>query len=92
MREIGVRALKLSLSETLRAVGRGQQVRVTVRGRPIADIVPAGSSAADDPLRALVAQGRLTPPVRALPTKAPRLLQGRQSASSLVLAERDAER
>ena len=43
MREIGVRELKQSLSETLRAVGRGEPVRVTLRGRPLADIVPAGS-------------------------------------------------
>ena len=46
MREIGVRDLKRSLSETLRAVERGEQVRVTVRGRAIADIVPTGAAAA----------------------------------------------
>ena len=47
MREIGVRELKRSLSETLRAVEDGEQVRVTVRGRPVADIVPAGAAAED---------------------------------------------
>jgi len=92
MREIGVRELKLSLSETLRAVSRGQQVRVTVRGRPVADIVPAGASAEDDRLRELVADGRLMSPTRPRPDKAPRLANSRHSASSLVLAERDAER
>ena len=92
MREIGVRELKLSLSETLRAVGRGEQVRVTVRGRPVADIVPAGASAEDDRLRALVADGRLVAPTRARPTRAPRLVKGTRSASSLVLSEREAER
>jgi prevent-host-death family protein len=92
MREIGVRELKGSLSETLRAVGRGQQVRVTVRGRPVADIVPAGASAESDRLRSLVAQGRLTPPARALPAQPPRLARGDRSASSLVLSEREAER
>jgi len=40
MREIGVRDLKRSLSETLRAVERGEQVRVTVRGRAIATSFP----------------------------------------------------
>jgi prevent-host-death family protein len=45
MREMGVRELKTTLSQTLRAVARGQQVRVTLRGRPLADIVPAGASA-----------------------------------------------
>jgi prevent-host-death family protein len=92
MREIGVRELKLSLSETLRAVGRGQQVRVTLRGRPIADIVPAGASAEDDRLRGLVAQGRLVAPTRARPKRTPRLVKTGRSASSLVLSEREAER
>jgi prevent-host-death family protein len=92
MREIGVRELKLSLSQTLRAVARGQQVRVTLRGRPLADIVPAGASVQDDPLRALVAEGRLTPHTRARAERAPRLVKTRSSASSLVLAEREAER
>jgi prevent-host-death family protein len=92
MREIGVRELKRSLSETLRAVNRGEQVRVTVRGRPVADIVPAGASADDDRLRELVADGRLVAPTRARDRKAPRLVTTRRSASSLVLSERDAER
>jgi prevent-host-death family protein len=92
MREIGVRELKMSLSETLRAVGRGQQVRVTIRGNPIADIVPAGVSADGDLLRKLVADGRLVAPTRTRPTKAPRLVKSQRSASSLVLSERDDER
>jgi prevent-host-death family protein len=92
MREIGVRELKMTLSQTLRAVARGQQVRVTLRGRPLADIVPAGAAATDDGLRRLVAQGRLVAPARARPTRAPRPVQGKRSASGLVLAEREAER
>jgi len=92
MREIGVRELKQTLSETLRAVSRGQQVRVTVRGQPVADIVPAGASAEDDRLRELVADGRLAAPTRSRAKRAPKLVKGRTSASSLVLAEREAER
>ncbi len=92
MREIGVRELKMTLSQTLRAVARGQQVRVTLRGRPVADIVPAGASAQDDRLRGLVAQGRLALPARVRPERAPRLVKGNRSASSLVLTEREAER
>jgi prevent-host-death family protein len=92
MREIGVRELKTTLSQTLRAVARGQQVRVTLRGRPLADIVPAGVSTNDDHLRQLVAQGRLVVPVRARPTRAPRLVKTDRSASGLVLAEREVER
>ncbi len=91
MREIGVRELKQTLSETLRAVGRGEQIRVTVRGRAVADIVPAGVGG-DDRLRALVAEGRIVPPSRSHPSRAPRLATGRQSASALVLSERDAQR
>ena len=92
MREIGVRDLKRSLSETLRAVERGEQVRVTVRGRAIADIVPAGAAAGDDRVRTLVADGRLTPPASARPKRAPRLVKTHDSASALVISERDAER
>ena len=92
MREIGVRELKQSLSETLRAVARGEQVRVTLRGRPVADIVPAAAATGDDRLRELVAEGRLVPPARARPRRAPKLASARRSASSLVLSERDAER
>lgn len=92
MREIGVRELKQSLSEILRAVERGQQVRVTVRGRPVADLVPAVPSADESRLRELVAEGRLVPPSRGRPAKAPRLARAATRASSLVLAERDAER
>jgi len=92
MREIGVRELKTTLSQTLRAVGRGQQVRVTVRGRPVADIVPAGVSAEDDRLRRLIAQGRLVAPSRVHPKRAPPLAVSPLSASSLILAEREAER
>jgi len=92
MREIGVRDLKRSLSATLRAVERGEQVRVTVRGRAIADIVPAGAAAGDDRVRALVAEGRLTPAASPRPKRAPRLVTTRGSASALVIGERDAER
>jgi len=92
MREVGVRKLKQSLSETLHAVAEGEQVRVTVRGKAVADIVPARSSAGSDRLRELVVDGRLVAPSRARPTRAPRLAKGCRSASALVLAERDTER
>jgi len=92
MRQMGVRELKQSLSETLRAVGRGEQVRVTIRGRAVADIVPAGATAGNDRVRQLVAEGRLVAPSRAHPRRPPRPVPDRRSASALVLAERDAER
>jgi prevent-host-death family protein len=91
MREIGVRELKASLSETLKAVHNGEQIRVTVRGQAVADLVPAGAGG-DDPLRQLVAEGRVTPPSRSLPTRPPRMVKAKTSATELVLSERDAER
>jgi prevent-host-death family protein len=92
MRQLGVRELKRSLSRVLHAVSRGEQVRVTLRGRPIADIVPAREAAQEDRLRELVAQGRVQLPGRAHPPRAPRLAPGHRRASELVLAERDDER
>jgi len=91
MREVGVRELKTHLSEALREVERGGRLRVTVHGRPIADIVPAAAGR-DDDLRALVAEGRLTPPSRTGPRRAPKLVRDVRAASALVLAERDEQR
>lgn len=91
MREIGVRDLKSSLSSVLREVEEGEQVRVTVRGRPVADIVPAAAKASKARLRELVASGRVTPASRPRPSRPPRPMQGKRSAVSIVLAERDAE-
>jgi prevent-host-death family protein len=92
MREIGVRELKQSLSKTLRSVSRGEQFRVTLRGRPVADLVPAAAASKDDQLRRLVADGRLAAPAAARPRHAPPLVESDVSASSLVLSEREAER
>jgi prevent-host-death family protein len=92
MRVVGIRELKASLSETLRDVGRGERIRVTSRGRAVADIVPAGSAMADDKLSALVSAGRVVPPAAPRPSRLPRLARAARSASGLVLAERDADR
>jgi prevent-host-death family protein len=40
--EIGVRALRNHTSEVIAAVESGERVTLTVRGRPVADIVPHG--------------------------------------------------
>ncbi|MGH7919114.1 MAG: type II toxin-antitoxin system Phd/YefM family antitoxin [Candidatus Dormibacteraceae bacterium] len=92
MREVGVRQLKRTLSETLRAAGRGEVIRVTSRGRPLADIVPAGAPASDDRLRQLILDGRVVPPAQGRPPRAPRLVTSSRPASQLVLAERDSQR
>jgi prevent-host-death family protein len=92
MREIGIRELKTKLSTVLHRVGEGEQIRVTRRGQPVADIVPAGSRRRDEDLRKLVADGRVTPAARPRPRRSPRPLDTGRSASAIVLAERDAER
>jgi prevent-host-death family protein len=89
MREIGVRDLKASLSEVLRRVGDGEQVRVTLRGEPVADIVPAGTIRAHDVLNTLVTEGRVSPPSQPRPGSAPRLVSASRSATAAVLEERD---
>lgn len=92
MREIGVRELRETLAEILRAVEAGEHVRVTSRGRALADIVPAGSPARDARLEELIRLGRVVPPSRGRPAKAPRMAQSDRSASAAVLAERALER
>lgn len=92
MHEIGIRKLKTNLSSVLRQVDAGEQIRVTRRGRPVADIVPAGAQRGDQRLRALVADGRVTPASRPRPSRSPRPLKTGRSASAIVLAERDDER
>jgi prevent-host-death family protein len=39
-REIPQRELRNDIGNVLRRVARGQRLRVTVRGRPVADLVP----------------------------------------------------
>ena len=92
MRVVGIRELKASLSEALRDVARGERIRVTSRGRAVADIVPAGASMGDERLSSLVSTGRVVPAAAPRPARLPRLAKAERPASSVVLAERDAER
>ncbi len=92
MREIGVRELKSRLSEVLRAVEAGEEVRVTVRGRPVAEIRPTAESRAEKRMRELVAEGRVTPPSRPLPRNVPFPPPGKGSGTAMILAEREEER
>jgi prevent-host-death family protein len=91
MREIGVRELRATLSRTLREVSRGQRVRITAHGRPLADIVPTGSTRTDDWLDELVAVGRVTRATKPH-GEPPPLQKGKVSASDIILREREAER
>ena len=88
MREIGVRELKASLSKTLREVSRGNRVRVTAHGRPLADIVPADGAQTDDRLAELIAAGRVTPATKPHGTPPP-LRRGKVSATEIILSERE---
>lgn len=81
--------MKATLSSVLHSVDEGEQIRVTLRGRHVADIVPAGSRRSDDRLRVLVAEGRISPAARPLPRERSRPLDIGRSASAIVLAERD---
>jgi prevent-host-death family protein len=93
MRAIGIRELKASLSGVLDKVEGGEPIRVTKRGRPVADIVPATAGRrSDERLRTLASEGSVTLPTRPLPGRAPRLVRAARSASEIVLAERDEER
>ena len=92
MRTIAVRELKANLSATLRAVERGERIRVTSRGRVVADIVPVGSPAPDPRIAELIAQGRITPASMPLPEKPPPLVRARRSATEIILADRESER
>ena len=89
MVEVGVRRLKNELSEYLRLVARGEAVRITHRGQPVADLVPAHTAESSALARARAA-GRVTP-ARAPRRRAPRLVDG-PSASAEILAERAEDR
>ncbi len=94
MVQVGARELKNALSAYLRRVSNGEHVRVTLRGRPVADLVPTGRSAAEDHRRRLVADGTLTPASAPKPDRPPKLarpLPG-STPSELVLAEREDDR
>jgi prevent-host-death family protein len=43
VREIPQRELRNNVAAVLREVAAGESLRVTVRGRPVADLVPIGS-------------------------------------------------
>jgi prevent-host-death family protein len=91
MREIGVRDLKAQLSNVLREVEKGERVRVTSRGRPVADIVPMEPVLPGDPMEKLIAEGRVTPPSGPLPKNPPLPIDTGRSVSATILAEREEE-
>lgn len=55
---VGIRELRQNLSKYLRRVARGEALRVTDRGRPVALLAPLPDEAS--PVDRLVSAGRLT--------------------------------
>ncbi len=53
--EIGAFDAKAKLSELLRGVREGQCYTITVRGEPVADLVPSGLATRGDPRAAIAA-------------------------------------
>lgn len=94
MIEVGARELKNALSAYLRRVSEGEHVRVTLRGKPVADLVPAGRSAGEDRRRRLVADGTVVPARASKPDRPPPLAQPLPgfTPSELILAEREHDR
>lgn len=91
MREIGVRDLRAQLSSVLRRVERGERVKVTSRGRPVAEIVPVGPERSET-MRRLIAEGKVTPASRPLPKEPPLPIDTGISGTAIILAEREEER
>lgn len=85
--------MKANLSGVLREVEAGEHVRVTVRGRPVADLVPAGRPQRySEGMRKLIAEGKVTPASRPLPLPKAKPRFTGKSATAIVLEEREEER
>ncbi len=89
-----MKQLKNDLSAYLRRVAQGEQVRVTMRGRPVADLVPPATDGEPDRIDALIAAGRITPASTPKPSKPPPLAPPGPgpTLSEIILAEREEDR
>lgn len=89
-----MKELRNRLSEYLRRVAGGERVTVTMHGRPVAEILPAG--AARDPdeehWRRLIAEGKVSPATLPKPDKDPPLYKVPGGASKYILEEREEDR
>lgn len=83
--------MKAQLSRVLRDVEKGERVRVTSRGRPVADIVPVAPERGQG-LEKLIAEGKVTPAAGSIPKNPPPPRKTGRSASAVILAEREEER
>jgi prevent-host-death family protein len=92
MREIGIGELKANLGSVLRRVGEGERVRITRRGRYVADLLPPETDPAEMHMRKLIAEGRVTPASGSIPKNPPPPRKTGRSASAVILAEREEDR
>lgn len=92
MREIGIGELKANLGSVLRRVGEGERVRVTRRGRYVADLLPPETDPAEMHMRRLIAEGKVTPASGSIPKNPPPPRKTGRSASAVILAEREEDR
>lgn len=74
-------------------------MRVTRRGRPVAEVVPVDSSETarkgperSEAMKKLIAEGRVTPGVRSRTRRRPRPRDLGISGTAIILAEREEER
>ncbi|MCU1452053.1 MAG: prevent-host-death family protein [Acidimicrobiales bacterium] len=90
MGQVGVRALKQNASAVVAAAAAGDEVTITDRGRPVAQLGPIASSR----LEAMVASGRARPAKRRIAELDPpaRRRSGRPSLSTTLAEMREAER
>lgn len=63
MLEIGVRELKRDLSAYLERAANGEQIRITKRGKPLADLT-AATERPQSKMEQMIAAGRVTPAKR----------------------------
>jgi prevent-host-death family protein len=84
--------LKANLSSVLRRVGEGERVRITRRGRYVADLLPPETDPAEARMRKLIAEGKVTPASGSIPKNPPPPRKTGRSASAVILAEREEER
>jgi len=92
MRRVSVAELKAQLSRFLAAVKAGEEVIVTERGKPVAQLRPVEAAERGSAhLEELVRAGLARPPVRPLPgdfLRRPRPADPRGRALTLLLEER----
>lgn len=82
--------MRANLGSVLRRVGEGERIRITRRGRPVAEIVPVESP--DEWRQRMIAEGKIAPGRRPLPKNPPPPRDTGRSASAIILAEREEDR